>query len=85
MAGKYKITIEQIDEDYGTNEISFSKECDFDPTWTDLLGVFANCLSGLGYVLSEDIRFVFENLDLQNAESAANAIDSYDKVKKEEV
>lgn len=80
MAGKYKITIEQMDEDYENNAISFTKDYSCDPTWTDLLGTFANCLSGLGYILSDDTKYIFENLDSENAEKIAKFLDSEEEI-----
>lgn len=81
MTNKIKLSIgidydkEEYGSDGGYQEVTINKDMNDDPTWTDLMKLFINALEGHGYVLSEDTKFVLENVNGQNSAEIANLVD----------
>ncbi len=74
---KSKITVSvSLESDGEKRTITNTKET-YDETWMNIFGMLADVLAGLGFSMTEDVRFILENINGANAEEISNLIDDY--------
>lgn len=77
---RIKITVKMLDKFEG--EISrqkISKDIEFEEpegvAWTEISRQIPSILRGLGYVITDDVEYVFENLNSMNAKKLVEVLE----------